>query len=146
MTGMLARTAVMIHHSKTADGTTVSWPAIRQYHMATMGWDDIGYHAGVELINGHLEALLGRPEDETAAACKEGHMNALALHVCCVGDFDVQPPSDELLLFTAKYVVKPWLRRYHLTPAAIVGHHQFATYKSCPGTMFDLDRLRAVCQ
>jgi len=138
------RAFVMIHHSLTEDGQTVSWQAIRRYHIG-LGWHDIGYHAGVELVNDHLEAFIGRPENEVAAACKEQHMNELALHVCLVGNYDLAPPSDALLEFTAKYVVRPWLERYKLTVEHIVGHRDYATYKSCPGTQFDLDRLRRLC-
>lgn len=149
MTGVgmgLVRTAVMIHHSLTADGKTVSWQAIRDYHVKVMGWDDIAYHAGVEVVNGRLEALLGRPSTERAAACKEGHMNETALHVCVVGNFDLAPPSDELLAFLARYVVRPWLHDWHMfDPARIVGHRDYATYKSCPGKLFDLNRLRRMC-
>lgn len=141
---MRPRALVMVHHSLTPDGKTVSWQAIRRYHVETQGWADIGYHAGVELVNDHLEALLGRPEDQDAAACKESHMNTLAMHVCFVGNFDLEAPSDALLAFGMKYVIRPWLIRYNLTAEDIVGHRDFATYKSCPGKMFDLARLKAL--
>jgi len=140
---MLKREFVMIHHSLTKDGSTVSWPAIRRFHR-DKGWLDIGYHAGVELVNDDLEAFYGRPENMAAAACKEDHMNERALHLCIVGNFDLVPPSDELLAFAARIVVGPWLERYKLLPSAIVGHRDFAPYKSCPGFAFDLDRLRAL--
>jgi len=140
----LVREFVMIHHSLTKDGTTVSWPAIRRYHLE-QGWNDIGYHAGLELINDHLEALYGRPEDQAAAACKEDRMNERALHLCIVGNFDLTPPSDTVLSFAARVVVKPWLERYGLGPGSIIGHRDRAHYKSCPGFMFDLDRLRTAC-
>ena len=141
----MTRTHIMIHHSLTGDGTTVSWGAIRNYHLA-QGWHDIGYHAGVELIGDHYEALLGRPETEEAAACRQGNMNKLALHLCIVGNFDLAPPADTLLRFAARYVVRPWLVRYNLLPEHIVGHREFATYKSCPGDMFDLESLRRLVQ
>jgi len=133
---------VMVHHSLTKDGDTVSWGAIRKYHVQTMGWHDIGYHMGVELVDGHFEALLGRPEDEVAAACKEGHMNELALHVCFVGNFDDAPPSAALLEFGVRYVIRPWLTRYNITPERVVGHGEYAHYKTCPGRRFDIDLLR----
>jgi hypothetical protein len=135
----------MVHHSLTKDGKTVSWQAIRRWHTTDHHhWPDIGYHQGVEMVNDHLEAFIGRPENERAAACKEADMNALALHVCVVGNFDLAPPSDDLLRFLARYVVKPWVVRYGIPLDHVVGHRDFATYKSCPGSMFDLDALRAL--
>lgn len=140
----MKRTHVMVHHSLTKDRETVSWGAIRKYHMGALGYADIGYHAGIELQGDHLEALYGRPETERAAACKHGDMNGLALHVCFVGNFDLEPPSDELLAFGARIVIRPWLVRLGLGPADVIGHRDFATYKSCPGDRFDLERLRAM--
>lgn len=140
------RDAIMVHHSLTSDGATVSWQAIRRYHMETMGWNDIGYHAGIEVVGNRLEALIGRPEVESAAACKEALMNARALHLCFVGNFDAVEPPGAMLAFAARYVLVPWLDRLKLKPAAIVPHRQYARYKTCPGALFDMDRLRRFCQ
>ena len=43
-------THIMIHHSATEDSQTLSWQAIRRFHMTDPEhlWADIGYHAGVE--------------------------------------------------------------------------------------------------
>lgn len=135
------RSFIMVHHSLTADGSTVSWQAIRRYHMQTLGWHDIGYHAGVELVRDHLEAFIGRPENEDAAACKQDHMNELALHVCLVGNFDLTVPSEDLLQFAMRYVIKPWMERDNIAPERIVGHGEYAS-KTCPGRLFDIERLR----
>ncbi len=112
---------IVIHHSLTADGQTVSWGAIERYHRE-QGWLDIGYHAGVELIEGTYYALLGRPEEQQAAACKEGGMNAFGLHVCCVGNYDLVAPPDAMLKILARRVIVPWLHRNVITLDHIVGH------------------------
>lgn len=33
----------LIHHSGTRDSGTVSWSAIRSFHLYDRGWADIGY-------------------------------------------------------------------------------------------------------
>jgi N-acetyl-anhydromuramyl-L-alanine amidase AmpD len=34
--------------------------------------------------------------------------------------------------------------RHNIPPERIVGHRDYATYKSCPGTKFDLERFRVI--
>lgn len=144
----MKRTHIVVHHSLTADSGTVSWAAIERHHIETQGWNDIGYHAGIEIVASSkfgrfaYQALLGRPEDQVAAACKEGDMNDVGLHVCCVGNFDLAPPSLEMITRLVQRVIGPWMRRYSIPPERIVGHRDFATYKSCPGMRFDLDVIR----
>lgn len=145
---------IMVHHSLTADGASVSWAAIERYHRETQKWADIGYHAGIEIVNDHApgadgwldrasyQALIGRPEDQVAAACKEGDMNRLALHVCCVGNFDIAAPPAMLLDRLCDRVLRPWMHRYGIDADHIKAHRDYATYKSCPGTLFDMDALR----
>jgi hypothetical protein len=139
------KTHIIIHHSLTADGQTVSWGAIERYHRG-LGWVDIGYHAGVELIGDTFYALYGRPEYQFAAACKEERMNQVGLHVCCVGNYDLVSPPDELLSTLAVRIIVPWLYRYDIPLERIMGHRDFAAYKSCPGTQFNLDKLRRLCR
>lgn len=131
---------VMIHHSLTADNQTVSWQAIRNFHKG-LGWRDIGYHYGIERVNFRMETLVGRPEDQVAAACKEARMNKRAIHVCCVGNFDSLTPSEAVLEQLVP-LVAGLVRRYKLSLDHVVGHRDFATYKSCPGKMFNLVELR----
>jgi len=139
---------IMVHHSLTADGATVSWAAIERYHRETQKWADIGYHAGLERVEADpqspeaFQALIGRREDWTAAACKEGEMNRLALHVCVVGNFDLEAPSEALLARLCSRILRPWMHRYRLPASSIVGHRDYAHYKTCPGKLFDLDALR----
>lgn len=140
---------IMVHHSLTADGQTVSAAAIERYHKQDMGWRDIGYHALVELVANPLEygdaayqAIMGRPLSAIAAACREGEMNRRALHVCCVGNFDLAGPSEMMLDRLVKRVLLPWMDEYGIAPEHIVPHRDYASYKTCPGAKFDMDELR----
>ena len=130
-------TCIIVHHSLTADSGTVSWSAIRHYHIIEKGWMDIGYHAGVELAGAEYEAMLGRPWDFIGAHC-EGH-NRDSLGICFVGNFDIAPPPDAQLALGAK-VIKLWMRLFNISSLNIYRHSQFAD-KTCPGTKFDMAQL-----
>lgn len=133
---------VMIHHSLTKDSETVSWRAIERYHRQVRGWRDIGYHYGVEKTNDGWIAMVGRPEEDDAAACKEGFMNHMAVHICCVGNYDQIEPPEEMLQVLIGRLVVPLLKRYHLTEKQVLFHREYAPYKSCPGTKWDLEKFR----
>src|SRR5262245_7647593 len=139
---MLPRTHIMLHHSLTRGGQTVSWGAIRRYHVETRGWDAIGYHYGVELVGDHYEVLMGRSELDPAAACPQEEMNTRALHVCCVGNFDEAPPPRAMLEALVGLVILPAMVEYGLPPERIIGHRDLASWKTCPGSQFDLEVVR----
>lgn len=141
---MLTRRFIMVHHSLTKDSETVSWGAIERYHRETNGWSDIGYHYGVENIAGDQYAVVGRPEHRPAAACPQQEMNRLAIHVCCVGNFDLVAPAPAMLQIFKTRILIPVMDRYGVTPDRIVGHHDYNPAKSCPGTKFDLAALRSL--
>jgi hypothetical protein len=50
---------IILHHSATADGPTVSWGAIRRFHVVECAWGAIGYHYGIELVGDYYEVLIG---------------------------------------------------------------------------------------
>jgi hypothetical protein len=146
---MRTPTHIMVHHSLTADGDTVSWGAIERYHREVNGWRDIGYHAGIELTGEEAklgpfayQALIGRAPAAMAAACPQGNMNNVALHVCCVGNYDLVEPPRRLIEVLLERVILPWMNEYGIPPEHIVGHRDYNPAKTCPGTKFDLDRLR----
>lgn len=149
----MTRTHIMVHHSLTPDGAMVSWPAIERYHVKDNGWRDIGYHAGVERVTANPEleeyayqALYGRPLSAQASACPQGEMNRLALHVCCVGNFDLAPPPMDMLAALVRRILLPWMDAYGIPPERVVGHRDYNPAKSCPGKLFDLERLRKMLQ
>lgn len=138
---------IVIHHSLTADSNTVSWNAIRRYHVNEQGWKDIGYHLGIERVADatgtvHLEALVGRPFNEDGAHCSQMEMNKVGIGVVLIGNFDLAPPDDELLKFTARHVKGLCeLLDIPVDKSHIHMHREFAPYKSCPGTQFPWDKF-----
>lgn len=136
-------TRIIIHHSLTKDGKSVSWGAIEDYHVRTKGRLDIGYHAGVELVGDEFYAMIGRPLIMPGAAVKEANMNQLGLHVCCVGNYDELPPSSGMIDVLLRRVIRPWMEEFGIRRDQVVAHRDFAPYKSCPGKLFDMDALRA---
>lgn len=127
----------IVHHSLTKDGQTVSWDAIRRYHKETNGWNEIGYHYGIELIGTFYEVLSGRPENEAGAHCKG--QNAASIGICFVGNYDLEEPPEEMMK-RATAVFYPILRRLRITPENIFPHSAFAQ-KTCPGTKFPMNRF-----
>lgn len=138
--------SIMIHHSLTKDSETVSWAAIERYHIETNGWTDIGYHYGIEQINGIYHCLVGRPEHRPAAACPQGNMNHRAIHICCVGNFDVDKVELLMLKLLVKRLLLPIMDRYGIIPSRIYGHRDFNPAKTCPGKGFDMMYLREITQ
>lgn len=132
---------IIIHHSATKDSGTVSWQAIRRYHIETKGWSDIGYHFGVELVNDRYEVLVGRPLRK-AGAHTVGH-NEHSVGVCFIGDFDNESPCNNQFDEGAKLVVS-LLDLFGLKADAIHGHSEFAA-KSCPGELFLLEQFKRLC-
>ena len=137
MKTLLKPVGIVIHHSLTKDGKVCDWDAIKQYHMTAPEYmmDDIGYHGGVERINGVVTTLTGRPINREGGHTK-GHNDMLGL--CVVGNFDQEPPDQELLQAAAR-MVRAWLYIYpHLSFGDVHRHNEYAL-KTCPGAKFPWD-------
>jgi len=121
---------IILHHSLTEDSGTVSWGAIRRYHIETMSFNDIGYHWGVELVGDHYEILMGRRPDLIGA--HSIGQNAQSVGICVVGNYDLDPLNDEIK--SSLQTLLTWIiLNYKIPKTQIYGHCEFASYKSCPG-------------
>ncbi len=135
---------IILHHSATKDSGTVSWNAIRRYHVNECAWAEIGYHFGIEHIadsgdpQGSYEILLGRMIDQNGAHTTG--QNGQAIGICFVGNYDEVEPSKEMLWQGVKLCA--WLcRQLIIDPTQIFGHREFAN-KTCPGNLFDVERFK----
>lgn len=133
--------AIIIHHSLTKDSTTLSWSAIRRYHIEVNRWDDVGYHYGVELVGNSYEILSGRMPDVQAAHCSPHGYNRKSIGICLVGNLNehLPPPEQiekliELILFL--------MRQYDIPVGKVFGHREIDTRRSCPGDFLSLNNLR----
>lgn len=157
-------TAIVIHHSATDDSETLSWPAIRRYHtsykcegkiikpeavkdLIAQGapvqkpWRDIGYHFGIEQVGRQFEILVGRMLTETGAHCPQGNMNRNGIGICLVGNFDKEPPPPAQWDLAVR-LVQSLMQTFIITPARVFGHRELNPHKTCPGQLFDMERLR----
>jgi N-acetylmuramoyl-L-alanine amidase len=130
---------ILLHHSLTKDSKTVSWQAIRRYHIQTLGWKDIGYHFGIELMESDYEVIIGRPLTMVGCHCKG--MNKKAIGVCCMGNYDITTPDPEMLKILITRLINPLMALFDIPVEHIKGHRDFAN-KSCPGEQFDLEGFR----
>ena len=133
---------IVIHHSTTMDGKEFSWGNIRNYHVNVNGWDDIGYHFGIEFIRSSEEILAGRMPDIEGAHCQPKGFNHKSIGVCFVGNFDInQPPIDKVNKGVS--LVKWLMRTYSIPVDNVLGHREVAMDgRTCPGIYFDMDNFR----
>ena len=154
---------LIVHHSVSnwGDGSV-----IMGWHTAPKpkgnGWKAPGYH--VVICNGFpnysawskrkpIAAADGRvdriwPEDRTSNGCK--YANADSLHVCLIGDFDKDTPTERQMEKLADLLAF-WCRKYGLDPrTAIFGHGEMQRRigkegysKTCPGKNVSMNAVRA---
>jgi N-acetyl-anhydromuramyl-L-alanine amidase AmpD len=136
---MLTVKRLIIHHSLTKDGAVNDWDAIRRYHIETNGWRDIGYHYGIENVGGKIVLQKGRRESQPGAHTKG--MNEKSLGICVVGNYDLAEPSEAAMNVLANLCAS-LCKKYRLTENDIRTHHEYASYKTCPGSKFPMDKLR----
>jgi len=129
---------IIIHHSLTKDGNVNDWSAITNYHKNVMQFADCGYHAGLEIVDGSIVYQVGRPLDLQGAHTLG--MNDRAIGICIVGNFDIVAPSNAHYFLTAN-LCKAFMGRFGIPSCNVLPHREYA-YKTCPGKLFDMIRLR----
>jgi len=136
---------IIIHHSLTKDGSTVSWQAIRKYHMGeipgcSFTFHDIGYHFGIELINDRYEILCGLMIGQAGAHTRGQNFDSIG--VCLIGNFDIEMP-DPVQISMASRLISSLCGHFNIPHVRVYGHRDFAN-KSCPGKNFDLRYFRSL--
>jgi N-acetylmuramoyl-L-alanine amidase len=136
---------IVVHHSLTRDGAVADWDAIREYHIKNNRWQDIGYHFGIEYVNGKIIYRLGRNLDINGAHTKG--FNDTHLGICLVGNYDLyHPENDKMTALTDLCVFL--MKFFDIKLENIIGHRESYVMlgvpieKSCPGKMFDMECLR----
>ena len=138
---ILVPTKVILHCSATKDTDSLSWEAIRRYHVDTLGWSDIGYHYGIEMYNGQLVYKRGRHPYTQGAHCKAAGRNQDSLGVCVVGEYDTVPPDQDRIDATVCFLANLCFV-FNIKPEDVYGHREFEPMKTCPGKMWNMDLIR----
>lgn len=139
---------IIIHHSLTQDGATVSWGAIRNYHTKTLGWSNIGYHFGIEKTDTEIALYRGRALNVAGAHCKEGGMNLKSIGVCIVGDYDLIEPEKEKWDY-ALDLTRMLMSHFKIPFQNVLGHGEaqimagYDSPKTCPGKKFGMGKFRS---
>lgn len=136
---MRAIRRVVVHHSLTRDSGKVSWDNIWYHHTVVRGWRSIGYHFGVELVDGRYIAMWGRDLNQQGSHAKGANVGSVG--VCFVGDFtSVAPPLEQMLC--GARMLRTLTDLLQLPPSAVVGHGEVSDGYECPGAAFPLGGLR----
>jgi len=147
---------IVIHHSATLDGKTFDWQAIRNYHINTLGWKDIGYHFGIEKVNNEYEIIIGRDILETGAHTYG--LNSVSIGICLIGNFDNDEVPNEQLSKALK-IVRSLMKIFNVPIECVIGHREIyvlceqkiinktpdiinQNLKTCPGLKFSMNYFR----
>jgi hypothetical protein len=123
---------IFIHHSATRDTASVSFDAIKRYHVETNNWDDIGYDYLIEYVQGVPMVFTGRGLQYMGA-----HARGFNDHIgiCVVGNFDEEVLPKDKTMVLVRLVASLLILYPHLTVDDIHYHREVAN-KTCPGLDF----------
>lgn len=121
---------IILHCTATPSNTTVE--SIRNYHVFTKGWSDIGYHFLVQ--NGKV--ITGRPVAELGAHCKGHNQNTIGIAY-------IGAEPTELDIETLAKLCNKLMSEYPITK--ITRHCRYDKLKTCPnfdeGHIDDFDKI-----
>lgn len=139
---------IVVHHFASPKASQyrgkATWDSVKNYHVRSQGWSDIGYHVGVGPDNSIwlLRSRDGGGEKgylEAFGAHTVGH-NGTKLGVVLAGDFDTEDPKKNGYS-TLVNVIALLCDRFDISVNQVYGHRQFAN-KSCPGKNINITELR----
>ena len=112
---------------------------VRDWHKER-GFRDVGYHY---LIRRSGERQKGREEYEDGAHAKDGGFNRKSIGIALEGHGDSQMHSYAQIreLF---HLCNEVMDRYDIAPHNVIGHRETGAAKTCPGTLVNMDDLRAL--
>lgn len=132
-------THIMIHHSAGGDSDGVELEMYRRWHVEGRGWQDVGYHAVAEEVDGAVQVLAGRPLYMSGAHCPG--WNSKAIGLCLAGNFEEGEPPEDQLRVAAKWVAGMCFA-LGIPPENILRHRDHRA-TACPGKHFDLSAFRS---
>ena len=164
------------HHSASPDRVTRDWDGIVKYHTSyridfnTVGkeeferriknnegkyfqtpWKAVGYHGGIELVEGIPTLYLGRPLSEIGAHAgvkgASNRFNTEYIGMCAVGNYDIGPVPNPIWKF-ALAITRHLMERFNIPKTHVIGHREVydllgvPRQKTCPGKFWDLENFR----
>lgn len=126
----------IIIHTAALEGDNYDIEDVDAWHRER-GWQMVGYHYFI-CKEGTIQQ--GRPDDLHGAHCLG--MNTKSLGICFQGHGDHEEwTRDQRLSFQRLAAQKR--KKYHIPAENVHGHRRYAT-KTCPGTLIQMDSVRAL--
>ena len=120
---------IIVHCSATREGQDIPVETIKDWHVNSRGWSDIGYHFYID-INGNINK--GRDIAKIGAHCKGHNRYSIGLCYCGGVEADGKTPKDTRTSEQRKALVAVIRTLKAMYPEAIVySHNEFAN-KACP--------------
>lgn len=136
---------IVLHHSGSDHGSVESIDAEHRQRTDSGGrnWLGIGYHFvignGDDMPDGEIVPTFRWRQQLAGAHAGQSDFNATGIGICVIGDCDARPPTSRQLE-SLKRLVAVLSMRYHIPPAAIVGHGDIKA-TDCPGRYFPLAEI-----